>query len=368
MEIPTLLLVSVSILMAAIIGARSGIATAFLEIIAGLLIGNIFDVNMSEFLVIMAQLGLTTLMFMAGLEVDIRFLRHKLRESLTVGLIAYSIPFAIIYLLSRYVFGFEWNQSILFALALCTSSAGIVYPVLKQKGPLGPRRKMILSSVMVMEFISMSLLGILYSDISISVLLIVLFIPLVGLVLPKIQNRFHIFLGASQENLAIKLILVLLLVSELLSSTSGVDVILIVFVLGMVMADFVASHETLKKEIETIGFGLLTPIFFFTVGMSISVVQLITNAWEVFVFVSISFIATFTVTYLIAKKHFPSRARIIAILFNAPLSVGIVVATVGRDKSILSTEQYGILIGSVVLMSFIAAVFGQYPASKSSEA
>ena len=368
MEDYSLIIIGVSIFVAAIIGARSGIATALLEIFAGLIVGAFFVFELSEFVIVMAELGLITLMFMAGLEVDFRFLNEKAKESVSVGVVSYLVPLVVITVSVFLIFQLDWYQSFLFGIALATSSIGIIYPILRKKGPLGPRRKMILSAVMVMDFLSMILLGIFYSDVSWKVVLVLIFVVVVGLVLPKIKKLASFFSESSHDSMAIKMILALLIISQFMAGVSGLDVILIVFVLGMFLADFVRTHESLKEEIETIGFGFLTPIFFFTVGMSISVTELFHAGWKLVLLLGISFVATYIVTYLIAKKHFPRRAHVMAVLFNAPLTVGIVIATVGHDTGVIDDVSYGVLVGTVVISSFIAAFFGRYPSSSKKKA
>lgn len=129
----------------------------------------------------------------------------------------------------------------------------------------------------------------------------------------------------------------------------------------------VRAHPTLHKEVESVGFGFLTPIFFFTVGLSLEFTDLLNMGWQIIALVAVSFSATFAATYLIAKKHFPSRARIIAVIFNAPMSVGIVVASIGLERGVLTPQLYTLLVGAVILSSFIAAVFGQYPLQQESQ-
>lgn len=361
MEDYSLIIAGISIFIAALIGYKSGIATAFLEIIAGLFVATFIDFHSSHFIEVMAELGLITLMFLAGLEIDLQFFKEKAKESLTVGIISYVVPFVVLFFVMQALFDVTVVQALLFSIGMCEVSAGMLFPILRRKGPLGPRRKMILSAGMVMEFLSIFLLALLYTKINWKVIVAIGFILFLRFTAPRLQKRFSIFKEYSIENSMLKLILALLLISQFIAETSGLDVVLIAFALGMILADIVRAHPTVHKEIESVGFGFLTPIFFFTVGLSLNFTDLWNMGWQILLLVTVSFTATYAVTYMIAKKHFPSRARIIAILFNAPMSVGIVVATIGLESGVLTAQLYTLLIGAVILSSFVAAVFGQYP-------
>ncbi|MDP3970188.1 MAG: cation:proton antiporter [bacterium] len=364
MDETLLMMIAISILVAAVIGWKSGIATALMEIAAGVIIGNIFPIELPELVNTLSELGLITQMFMAGLEIDLSFLKQKGKESIKIGIISYTIPFAVIGLAVYILFDLSFQQTILFSLALSTSSVGIIYTILRRKGILGPRRKLILSSIMVTEFISMVILGLYYSDITWTVLAVLFFIILATLGYGYLQKSYHPFQESTTENISIKFILAILLIAEFLASGSGVDVILIVFILGMLLAKYVEDHATLKNEIEAISFGFLTPIFFFATGFGISLTEFGGVFWQVAALVTISFSITFIVTYLVAKKNFQKRARITAILFNAPMSIGIVAATIGIEKGIIDHQQYLILLGTVVISSLIAILLGRYPEDK----
>ncbi len=303
-------------------------------------------------------------MFMAGLEIDLSFLRHKGKDSVKVGVIAYIIPFLVIGGVADIVLELTTMQSLLFAIGLSASSVGIVYPVLRKAGILGPRRKLILSAVMITEFLSLTLLGIFFSTISVTVIVVLLFVVMVWLGWGYMHKRYKFLSDSTTENVAIKVILAVLLVSEFLASSSGLDVILIVFVMGVLLAKYVDEHKTLKEEIEAIGFGFLTPIFFFVIGYEISIVEFGQSFGTIMIFLTLSFLATYLATYIFSKKYFPKRAHIMGILFNAPMSIGIVTATIGLERGIIDHQLYLVLLGTVLLSSMIAVIFGKYPQKK----
>lgn len=208
---------------------------------------------------------------------------------------------------------------------------------------------------------SLLILAIGYSDINLTVIIVVGFILGVWLGYDFLHTRYKLFSDRTIEKVAIKFVLAILLIAEFLASSTGLDVILIVFILGILLAKYVDEHTTLKHEIETIGFGFLTPIFFFVTGYGISIKQLGSEIGYIAIILLVSFIATYLSTYLFAKKHFSKRAHIMGLLFNAPMSIGIVTATIGYDRGIVDDRLYSILIGAVLISSLVAIILGKYP-------
>lgn len=361
-EYGVLLVIAIGIVIAAIVGLKSGVATAFLEIVVGVIIVNLFHFEEPEIVHLLSELGLITLLFIAGLEVDVTFLKNKAKDGIILGLITFFVAFGSTLGISYWLFDLNWLQAAVFAVGLSECSTGIVYATLRKKGDLGPRRKIILSAATMMELCGIAFLTIFFVKLNWTIVIVVLFLLLIRFGLPKIKNTFGLFTDRTVEKLAIKTILATLLAALFLATSSGVDVILIVFVLGVLLAKFVNEHKTLKQEIEAISFGFLTPFFFLSIGFSVSIVKFVEFLPGILSLAASTFIITFLVSYSIAKKYIPKRARAVGFLLNAPMSVGFVAATLAFEKGVLDNRLYLILIGAVLLSSFVGIVFARYPA------
>ena len=356
------MVVAISIVIAAIIGHKSGITTAFLEIGAGILIASLFSIHhLPDALHTLSELGIVSLMFLAGLEVDLQFIREKGKAGITIGVVAFFASLGVMLASGLLLFNLTSEQALLFAIGLSECSVGIVYPVLRKKGALGPRRKIILSAAMVMELLAIITLTIFFASVSWNAVFIVLFILALYKLFPWLQHRYHLLKRPSEESIAIKFILAMLLISSFLASSSGIDAIVVVFILGMILAHYVDEHETLQKEIETISFGFLTPIFFVSAGMGITLAQFFGNIFTIVALFSITLLTTYLAIFLTARTLLPKRAHTVSVLLNAPMAIGIITATIGLEQGIINSELYSILLGAVLLSSFVAVVFGRYP-------
>ena len=71
--------------------------------------------------------------------------------------------------------------------------------------------------------------------------------------------------------------------------------------------------------------------------------------------------------YSLARKVMPKRVRTVSILLNAPMIVGVVIASLGLREGLINEQLYSIILGSVVASSLIAVVFGRYPEDEEKE-
>ncbi|GAG59123.1 unnamed protein product, partial [marine sediment metagenome] len=102
-------------------------------ILAGLLIGPIFGlITNQEVIWTMSQIGIAFLLFIVGLEINIK----KLKETLRVSTIGGSIQTAVVGILGYFIalkIGFNSLESVYIALALTFSSTMIVLKILSDK-------------------------------------------------------------------------------------------------------------------------------------------------------------------------------------------------------------------------------------------
>src|SRR5204863_9841626 len=72
--------------------------------------------------------------FLAGAEVDVLQFRREWKASISIGLVSFSAPFAVVALLCYY--GLDWSrrQAEIGGLALSTTSLAVVYAVLVETG------------------------------------------------------------------------------------------------------------------------------------------------------------------------------------------------------------------------------------------
>ncbi len=98
-----------TILVASTISVELGLSVALIELLAGVIVGNSFDLRVPSWLTFIGTFAGVVLTFQAGAEVDVPQLRREWRASVSIGLVSFFAPFVVVGLLCYFVLG--WNHA-----------------------------------------------------------------------------------------------------------------------------------------------------------------------------------------------------------------------------------------------------------------
>src|SRR5438445_13747800 len=96
---------------ASLISIRVGISVALIEILVGVIVGNIHFggdhpiLKTTEWVNFLAMLGSGVLTFLAGAEIDPASLRANIRASLSIGVLSFLLPFLGVWMFAQFVLG-----------------------------------------------------------------------------------------------------------------------------------------------------------------------------------------------------------------------------------------------------------------------
>lgn len=352
----TLWVVALSVLGAGVIAIELGVSSAITELLAGILVKNVLDFRPDSFITVIGNLGLLTLMYVAGLEIDFDQIERRSRESITIGLSSFAAPFILVSLFAYYQMGLNGHQSMLLGVALSTTSMAIVYPQLLANGVLTEKTRGILSAAMVTDLASMLVFSLLFTRFTLAI-----FLPVIGLIVltyfvPFIGRRVFARFEGNPVEFEFRVILFLIVSLGIVSEHAGVEAALVAFVAGMVTSELVVNHADLQNKLQSLVFGFLAPIFFLWVGLTVDLHSLSSNMHSVMLLFTLCYAAKYVGTYLPSKRFFPDDARRMGFLFNARLSLGLVAALFGLNEGILSTELYGIVVGCIIVSSIVSSI------------
>src|SRR5713101_5964793 len=157
--------------LASLISIRTGISVALIEIVVGVIVGNIslggdhHILRTTEWTNFLAMLGSGVLTFLAGAEIDPASLRANLRASLSIGVLSFLLPFLGVWLFAQYALDWPMKQAQIAGLALSTTSVAVVYAVMIEGGLSGTALgKMLLAACFITDFGTVLALGILFAD------------------------------------------------------------------------------------------------------------------------------------------------------------------------------------------------------------
>lgn len=116
--------------MASLISIRLGISLALIEIIVGVVAGNVIHLQITDWVNFLASLGAVILTFLAGAEIDPASLKKNLKQSVVIGFLSFLLPCVCGMLVAYYLLGWDVNASKITGIALSTTSVAVVYAVM----------------------------------------------------------------------------------------------------------------------------------------------------------------------------------------------------------------------------------------------
>ncbi|MEV6364663.1 cation:proton antiporter [Nocardia asteroides] len=226
------------------------------------------------------ELGLGMLFLLAGYELDPKLLGGRSgRVAWLVWLAGLIFAFGLVAVLAS---GESTTNHIAVAIAMTSTALGTLLPIVKQAGLLDtPLGRAVLAHGAVGELGPIVAMSLLLSSRNVGAALVVLALfvvaaLLVGLIPLRLFGRIP-DLGAAlarmdggTSQLPVRGSILLLLVLMVVAERFDLDVVLGAFAAGMVLRRLIAAgHPRVDEQLETIGYGLLIPVFFVVSGMAI---------------------------------------------------------------------------------------------------
>ena len=337
--------------------------TAPIEIIVGSLLayfGMIHAENTNFEL--LAHVGFLYLMFLAGLEVDLKSIfkmpRVYIIQSLYFLLILWSLAL---------VFGFLFHLNYILIVVLPLISIGILATLSKEYGKENRWIKIAFLVGTIGEVVSIVALSILEASTAVGfneellkkVLLLVGFLGAVlalyaffrllfwwypefkTTLMPSDDAKYH------DLRLAMGIFFIMIAIMKQLH----LELAFGAFIAGLFISTFFHHKKALEERMSSFGFGFLVPIFFIHVGASFNLHHiLISDVWMTSIILlllmfTIRLLAAYTLYALFGKRD----ATLVALSLSMPLTLMIAVATVGEVTHVIEKfDYYAVILASLV--------------------
>jgi len=260
-------------------------------IVGGIIIGpDVLDVfqpdNSTEFL---GSLGLTFLMFMAGLETNLGKFKKSNKDLFLLSFINGAVPFLVGVSIGHF-FDFSPITIFMMGVVFVSSSIAVVVPSLEVNKLIDKKiGSSVLITLVLQDTASLILLSVLLQSINpVSKLPLYFFYPLLILaiiltryLIPKIKNLLSSY--TSQEDVfqnELRSVFFILIGTVLLFKLLGLHSIIGGFFAGLVLSDSV-TDKVLIGKVRAISYGIFIPVFFVLVGVhtDIKVLLNLNSTW-----------------------------------------------------------------------------------------
>ena len=311
----------------------------------------------------LSDMGLTYLMFLAGLELDLATVKGRSLRLAGLGWML-SLALALVIGLALVFVGTVLDAFVV-GLALTTTALGTLLPILRDAGLLAGRfgsRMLAIGSVG--EFGPILAVAILldHRDKGKTALLLVLFVAVAVVATmvaarshpPKVIELLHRHLHSSAQ-LPVRLSVLFILGLVYLADEFGLDVLLGAFAAGIVVRLLVRGDDSkiVTGKLEAIGFGFLVPIFFITSGMKFDLTALTSNSGaflRVPLFLALFLVVRGTPALLLYRRDLPRYQLPPLALFSATgLPLIVVITTIGVSESRMLPVNASALVAAGML-------------------
>ena len=339
------------------------------EIILGSIFAYIGFVGHNEYFDLIAEVGFLYLMFLAGMEVDLKQITKSpkiviQKSMLFLGLMAvFSITSGLV---------FHLNTITIISMPLI--SIGILASLSKTYGKEESWIRLAFIAGVLGEIISIAVLTLFdaASTTGVNITLItkigylVLFIAAVYLLyrllhllfwwFPELKNTLVPKFDTSDQDIRLAMSLFFILIAVMLSLE--LELALGAFIAGVAISAFFHHEKKLEEKMSSLGFGFLVPLFFIHVGASfdlgsLAVEGVVTGA----LLITFLMILSRILAAVVLKGISGSRdALLIALSLSMPLTLLVAVATIGYETKLLDLLSYYQLILASIFEILISMV------------
>ncbi|MGD0743983.1 MAG: cation:proton antiporter, partial [Verrucomicrobiota bacterium] len=352
-----------------LISIRVGISVALIEILAGVVAGNIpfgngqHILQTTDWTNFLAMLGSGVLTFLAGAEIDPVSLRANLRASLSIGILSFSLPFLAVWAFAQFVLGWPLHQAQIAGIALSTTSVAVVYAVMIEGGfgetPMG---KTILAACFITDFGTVLALGTLFADFDVWLLVFVIVTAGMLWLMPRWTQFIITKLGATRvSEPEVKFIFLVLFFLGGLATTAKSEAVLPAYLLGLALAGVFLRDKTLVRRMRSIAFTIFTPFYFIKAGLFVSLPALRASLGLIAVLLLIKMATKYIGVWPTTKVFYMRNreAHYTTLLMATGLTFGTISALFGLQNKIIDQSQYTVLVTVVILSAFVPTLIAQ---------
>jgi len=340
------------------------------------LIASFFEVSAPhqnpEIFNFLSDLGIYSLLFMIGLELNLKELKKQSGFILKLSGLLILSETILGSLFIHSFFQTSWTISILTATSFATVGEAILIPILEEFNLIQTKFGQTLLGVGTLDDIVelMTLIAFVlvlgnsegYSSATMTSNLLYLFLLIlipVGLqIFSKKISHFHFKRIPAMFLFGFIILFAFVGIGDLVESAS----------LGAILAGISLKNildkdklEQFEKAIQTTAYGLFVPIFFFVVGSHIDLNYLYQAPLLIILTLTITNSSKILSSLAIGHKSLGKRKSILlGIGLSAKFSTSIVIISLLLEQNLISTELYSVLIGSMIVSKFIIPISFTY--------
>jgi len=339
------------------------------EIILGSIFTYLGFIGHNEYFYLVAEVGFLYLMFLAGMEVDLK----QITKSPKI-VIQKSILFLALMVFLSISSGLLFGLNTIVIISMPLISIGLLASLSKTYGKDKPWIQLALIAGVLGEIGSITALTIfdaasvtgfsleLISKLGYLILFIFVvyiiyrFLHLLFWWIPELRHILMPKFDTSDQDIRLSMSLFFILIAVMLSL--GLELALGAFIAGVAISAFFHHEKELEEKMSSLGFGFLVPLFFLHVGSSFDLRALpLEGVVSGALLITFLMITSRILAAIVLKSISGSKdALLIALSLSMPLTLLVAVATIGYETKLLDLlNYYQLILASIfeILISMI---------------
>ena len=327
------------------------------EIILGSVMTYFSFIQPNVYFELIAQVGFLYLMFLAGMEVNLKELSNSSKS-----VIHKSMAFLVIMLGFTLTLGFIFDLNAIVMISMPLISIGLLASLSKTYGKDTLWIRLAFTVGILGEIVSIAVLTIfdvaIHTGFNIQLFVKIGYLLLFILVIYILYKTLHLLfwwfpefkrtlvpeVDTSSQDVRLSMALFFILIAVMLSL--GLELALGAFIAGIAISAFFHHEKKLEEKMSSLGFGFLVPLFFIHVGASFDLRSLpLEGVISGAVLITALMIVSRVLSAIVLRSISGSKdALLVALSLSMPLTLLIAVATIGYENDLLDLLTYYQLI------------------------
>lgn len=363
MLVLTLALILIASKIAGDVSVRLGQPSVLGKLVIGIVLGPAMLgwIHDTEILHEISQIGVILLMFIAGLETDVDEFKRSGKASTYVGMAGILLPLGAGYLTGLFM-NYSSLQALFLGLLLSATSVSISVQALKEMGKLNTKEGVtILGAAVIDDIVVIIALAFLMSmaggEVSLSMVIgkKVAFFAIAILagwkIVPWVLKKFA---PLRVTESVVSAGLIICFTFAYMAEYAGVAAIIGAYIAGVAISVTDYKHEVFEK-VETISYSIFVPVFFTSIGIAVEFSGL---GDQIGLIVGLSVLAIVTKLFggALGAKLAGFQWRNSLGIGSAMVSrgeVALIIAGIGLEANLLSTELFSILVVVVLITTIV---------------
>jgi Kef-type K+ transport system membrane component KefB len=346
----------------ALLAIRLKISAALVEIVLGVLAGNLIALKSNTWIDFIAGFGSIMLTYLAGSEINPAVLRRQWRPAILIGATSFSLPFLAALAFALFVGNWSLTAAKVAGVAMSTTSVAVVYAVMLESGLAGKEfGQLILAACFITDLGTVLALGFLFADYNGWLALFIGASLLAAFLVPKFLPGAFSKLGDRVSEPGSRLLFAIIFLLAGLATLAKSEGVLPAYILGFVSAGFLLSHIELARKLRTTTMSLLTPFYFIKAGTYVSIAQVVAGIKTIGALFLIKVCAKFAGVWPAARgfRYTRTDATYLTLMMATGLTFGTISSLYGLSHHYISQLQYSILVTVVIATAIIPTLIAQ---------